>query len=377
MIGIRADANSIIATGHMMRCMTIARALVVQGQAVTFFVADEESLKLFSSFAKEEFEIVSLGTDYRDMESELEILKSELKRRHIEALLVDSYSVTADYFKELSVVCKTAYIDDLKSDIYSVDILINYSGYASEMRYEEAYSDVRGFCKEPTKLLLGLQFAPLRPQFYEGEENSWAESVAIGRASDNAVISGPLTKPGSINVLLSTGGADMCNMIVPVLEDVVSSGLNADITWHVVVGDYVSNAAEIEKLAESEDNIVLHRSVKNMAELMRSCDIAVLAAGTMLTECAALRLPAVFYQVADNQKINVRYFGNTGGMIFAGSVMDGEAAKKQTIEAILGEIKRLSTDESARNAMKECLAGITDGRGAVRIAKALVTNDQA
>ena len=61
--------------------------------------------------------------------------------------------------------------------------------------------------------------------------------------------------------------------------------------------------------------------------------------------------------------------------IFAGSVMDGEADKKQTIEMILREVERLSADESARNAMKECLAGITDGRGAVRIAKALASHD--
>ena len=112
-----------------------------------------------------------------------------------------------------------------------------------------------------------------------------------------------------------------------------------------------------------------------MAQLMRKCDIAVLAAGTMLTECAALRLPAVFYQVADNQKINVRYFGNTGGMIFAGSVMDGDDAKKHTIETIIREINRLSSDERTRNIMKEHLAGVTDGKGAIRISKALAGRD--
>ena len=375
MIGIRADANSIIATGHMMRCMTIARALVMQGQAVTFFVADEESLKLFSSFAKDEFEIVSLGTDYRDMEGELEILQGELKKRHIEALLVDSYSVTADYFKKLSSICRTAYLDDLKSDIYPVDILINYSGYAPEMGYEEAYSHVYGFEKEPTKLLLGLHYAPLRPQFYECEGDSLPGVAEDSQAADHAATPGMANNSGRINVLLSTGGADMCNMIVPVLENVIRSGLNADITWHVVVGDYVSNTPEIEELATSGDNIVLDRSVKNMAQLMRKCDIAVLAAGTMLTECAALRLPAVFYQVADNQKINVRYFGNTGGMIFAGSVMDGDDAKKHTIETIIREINRLSSDERTRNIMKEHLAGVTDGKGAIRISKALAGRD--
>ena len=108
---------------------------------------------------------------------------------------------------------------------------------------------------------------------------------------------------------------------------------------------------------------------------MKSCDVAVLAAGTMLTECAALRLPAVFYQVADNQKINVSFFGNTGGMSFAGSVMGGEADKQQTIENILAEVNRLFRDKDALDVMKEHLAGITDGKGAIRIAKALICKD--
>ena len=46
MIGIRVDSNSIIATGHMMRCITIARQLLSIGGSVTFFIADEESERL-------------------------------------------------------------------------------------------------------------------------------------------------------------------------------------------------------------------------------------------------------------------------------------------------------------------------------------------
>lgn len=43
MIGIRVDANSKIATGHMMRCLAIAGALKSMGENVIFIVADKES----------------------------------------------------------------------------------------------------------------------------------------------------------------------------------------------------------------------------------------------------------------------------------------------------------------------------------------------
>lgn len=351
-IGIRTDANSIIATGHMMRCMTIAETLVMQGQAVTFFVADEESQKLYRDFAVEGTDIVVLHTDYKDMEGELDILLPELEKRDIQTLLVDSYSVTRKYFEELGKSCKVAYLDDLKADIYPVDALINYSGYSVNMEYDKAYSSVHGFNNEATRLFLGLMYAPLRRQFYASE--------FLDKKTDG------------IDVLLSTGGADMCNMIIPVLEGVISKSLNVDMTFHVVIGDFVTNKEEIEKISASAANIELHYSVKDMATLMRSCDVAILAAGTMLTESAACHLPVVFYQVADNQKYNVEYFGSSEGMVFAGNVMGGGDEKARTIDRILDEVKRIASDAGSRKLMERALLDMTDGRGAIRIAEEIV-----
>ncbi|MBQ3796633.1 MAG: UDP-2,4-diacetamido-2,4,6-trideoxy-beta-L-altropyranose hydrolase [Butyrivibrio sp.] len=359
MIGIRADANSIIATGHMMRCLTIAKAIEKQGESVTFFMADEESERLFMSFCEGRYESVVLGTDYRDMESELEVLEKELAERDIEVLLVDSYSVTKNYFDELSKVCRTAYLDDLAKEAYSVDLLINYSGYSENMGYNELYTGIRGHEGQETKLLLGLLYAPLREQFYSDTEN---------HLNSNS---------GRVDILLATGGADMCNMISGVLDKALSEGLlpvneSLSINWHVVVGDFVENPAEVEHYAQKSRNVVIHRSVKDMAGLMRACNLAVLAAGTMLTECAACGLPAIFYQVADNQKYNVEYFGKLEGMIFAGAVHSGEEEKALTIESIIDEVKRMIGDRDRMAAMGDSLFKITDGRGAVRIAKALM-----
>ena len=72
MIGIRADANKIIASGHVMRCITIAKELVALGESVTFFVADNEGKSLVDSVGKEldHFEVVVLGRAYDHMEDE-------------------------------------------------------------------------------------------------------------------------------------------------------------------------------------------------------------------------------------------------------------------------------------------------------------------
>ena len=46
MLYIRTDMNEQIATGHIMRCISIADALTVAGEAVTFILADEQAVDL-------------------------------------------------------------------------------------------------------------------------------------------------------------------------------------------------------------------------------------------------------------------------------------------------------------------------------------------
>jgi len=353
MIGIRVDSNSIIATGHMMRCITIAGQLRSIGESVTFFIADRESERLLRKNMSDlpGVDIVVLDTAWDDLESELPVLIEQLQVRGVDMLLVDSYKVTYDYFKAIDRVCRTAYIDDDHEGIYPVDILINYSGYHDRFDYASDYSGIHGHGDKDTELLLGLMYAPLREQF--GSDG--------GDDSRNG--------GGISNILLSCGGGDTQNMILPTLQVITDCGLNASgMTWHVVVGDYVENADSIESYASMHDGIEIHRSVKDMASLMRSCDLAVVAAGTMLTECAAVRLPAVFYQVADNQRYGTEYWRQPGRMIYAGDVTEDKDA---VIAAIIKEVKGLIGDPDRLNAMRDRLKEITDGRGAARIAKAL------
>ena len=366
MTGIRCDANSIIASGHMMRCLTIAKELVRLGESVTFFVADDESKALFDAYSKDPgIDAVVLGTNWQDMESELDVLIPELGKRTIDRLLVDSYKVTIPYFEKLKEVCSVAYLDDLNEATYPVDILINYSGYYKSLGYEEAYKNTRGHGEDPTKLLLGLQYAPLREQFYKNSDEPF-ENIS-----------------DSISILLTSGGADTRGMLLATLKAAEESGLvDGDLHWQVVVGSLVKDASAIEEFATTHAGITIHRSVTDMAGLMRQCDVAICAAGTMLTECAAIGLPAIFYQVADNQKYNVDYWQSTGGMIFAGDVTGGKGAevgsdeadkaKAAAIGATCRELEILLTDKSKLEDMRKSLGGITDGRGAGRIAEALL-----
>jgi UDP-2,4-diacetamido-2,4,6-trideoxy-beta-L-altropyranose hydrolase len=363
MIGIRADANSIVGAGHLMRCITIAKAILEKEEAVTFFVADSQSQRLLEGNLKDDrVQCVVLGTDFSDMEAELPVLTGELKRRNIEVILVDSYRVTYNYFDELKKTCVVAYMDDLLDMAYPLDVVINYSGYSINMGYSKAYDTMKGHLGEKTKLLLGLKYAPLREQFY-------TDCAPVVRKKEE-----------KFEILVATGGADTCDMLLPLAGELEKIATEGKTSYHVVIGDYVKDAEEVEKAIGSMHGMTAHRSVKNMADLMKRCAMAVVAAGTMLTECAALGLPTVFYQVADNQKFNVDFWGKTGGMIFVGDVSpretDGDIdvinKKKTVIKNICDEIKILGTDKTALDTMSGELKNITDGKGALRIAEVLV-----
>ena len=109
-----------------------------------------------------------------------------------------------------------------------------------------------------------------------------------------------------------------------------------------------------------------------MAYLMNRCDIAVMAAGTMLTECAACGLPTIFYQVADNQKYNVVFWGASEGMFFAGDVSGSGDNKAIVLDNIEDKIINYLNDTENLKVMSDSLKSITDGRGAIRIARALM-----
>ena len=379
MIGIRADANRIIATGHVMRCITIAKEIVSLGERVVFFFADDESKALFDGYSEGigNADTVVMGTAYDDMEGELCTLKKELSNRGVKALLVDSYFVTRKYFEEVSKLCPVAYIDDLGKEAFPVDLLINYSGYYSSVGYESLYEGVTGYKGRATGFLFGLEYAPLRRQFYVGEESE-AGGDLNGKRFETVGDSTVETPDGAdgFHILLTAGGADMHGMIKATLKAAEDYGLleacSNRIEWEVVVGSLVNDAADIQILADRYTNIHLYRNVTDMASLMRRCSLAVVAAGTVLTECAAVRLPAVFYQLADNQKANVEFWKNKEGMAYAGDVSGGELQKTEVIKRICENVALIMKNPQKTALMKNALEGITEGKGAALIAKELI-----
>ena len=335
---VRADGNSEIGMGHLMRCLTIAEACRELHMEVCFLLADDACVHMVRERG---FQSRILDTDYRQMDSELPQLSPILSGEENALLLVDSYQVTGSYLQTLSDILPVIYMDDLGERFWPVQAIVNYNHYATHLSYETWYRNGR------TKLLLGSIYAPLRPMF-------------AGAGVDYEV------RRQVKNILILTGGSDSLRIAEKLTENLKSD----EITLQVVCGPFSQSLDRLQELEREwgTERLQVRSNVSDMASLMAACDLAVSAAGSTLYELCALGVPTISFTFADNQLAGATEFNRIGIIPYAGDF-------RQEPEKALGEIRlqveRLCTDSRVRRTLSCRMREIIDGRGAIRLAEEL------
>lgn len=351
MVVIRADANSKIGMGHVMRCLSVADALVKRGEEVLFVTADDTPVPLLT---KKGVPYRVLHTDYADMEAELPELLAVLRELTLRAespeaallqrntsILVDSYYVTEKYLAALKSRITTIYMDDIYAFSYPVDMLINYNIYGEEMGYEKdaAFAD--------TKLLLGTEYVPLREEFSAGVQQRTAANCGI---------------------LITTGGSDSFNLAGQLLMEAMKYDALKEKEYHVVSGSLNPHIGELQALAQKHENIHIHCNVTNMAELMAESEVALSAGGSTLYELCAMGVPVIAFSFAENQERLVQTFVKRGIAQYGGNYRtDGNKMIQNTIAGL----ETLLEDENLRTEYRKKARTLVDGKGADRIAEAI------
>lgn len=329
MVHIRVDANNIIATGHLFRCISIAEALREHGEDVTFVMADNNGVSILEG----RFPYIILDTDWRDMNSELAILRDILVQENAKKLIIDSYQVTENYLSELKKYVKTIYIDDVNAFYYDVDELICYANYYRNNKYEERYSK--------TKLLLGCNYVPLRKEF---------------RNVPDKVI-----KPDVDELLIMSGGTDSYNYIGNILENIDSSQYKR---VNAICGRYNVNYDVLYKKYKGT-NVNIVRSADNIIDYMLNADIAISASGVTLYELCACGTPTLSYVMADNQIDNAIQFDKDGIIAYMGDIRKGNV-----INNIINNLK--TYDMKTRQIQSLRMKKYVDKNGALNIAEEVI-----
>ncbi len=344
-IFFRTDGNKEIATGHIMRCLTIARACKKKGASVKFVVSDTESVSLLQErfLCDEEFPVYCLHSNYREMIVEVPALTSLLEAEDSGNaklwLFIDSYFATPAYFDMLSPYCKTAYLDDLRSFDCNVDLVVNYDTDQECAFYQNA-----------ADRLLGIQYAPLREQF----QNTVYE-----------------VRPEVKNILLSTGGTDPYGIAGKILDAVSEIPLLRTMHYHIITAGTNARYNVLQAMSDKNPRIHIHKGVTDMASLMASCDLAVSAGGTTLCELCAVGVPTVSFLMADNQRTAVETFSVKKLIPCAGDVRNNTAGK-EVIEHITDFMTHMSQNVDNRKKSSHAMRAFLDGCGAAKIADRLL-----
>lgn len=340
MIWIRGDANKDIGMGHVMRCLTVAEVLRDRGEEVCFLLASEDAVPLLQ---KKGFSYLVLHSDYRQPEEELEQLE-ELLVAHTPALfLADGYFFTPAYYEVVGKHTKVACFEDMGQVDPKVDLLINYNIYADEALYPERHAKA---------YLCGAGYIPLREEF---TRESAPDSMDIRETARK--------------VLLTTGGADRYNLAGQILEYALEHPESSNLEYYVVSGAANHHLPVLQALENKYKNIHLCVAVEQMAELMKSCDVAITAGGSTMYELSAVGVPFVCFSFAENQQKLVDTYGENGWSAYAGNYLTRE---QTMIPEMIESIMTLVSDSGYRRRLSQNLRTLVDGKGAWRIAQALL-----
>lgn len=338
MIYIRTDANSEIASGHLMRCLTIAREVRRLGGEVCFLLSDKKSEHELLIRLKEEenWDIKILMSDYRNPEAELEKLFKLISPTPKDCILVDSYFVTTHYLEHLNEQIRVIYLDDLQKFDYSVDTIINYDLVVEHDFYRNAL-----------KVYAGGKYAPLRSMFEDVDYE---------------------VKEQLKNVLLATGGTDPVGFAPSFVEYFYSREELRTVTLHVLVGSMSQHKEALYRLAEHNTRVCLHENISEVSTLMKECDAAVCAGGNTLYELCAVGVPTIGFALSKSQIPCLSIFEQMEVIPYL-----GEADKKGIFEEIYAKLMEFSGSVSVREKASKKEKATVDGKGATRIAQILLT----
>lgn len=329
MLYIRADGNSKIGMGHIMRCVSIAREIERKGKKVTFLIASGEPMDVLE---EAQIAYIVLNTDYSDMEAEKNVLHKILKQG--DKILVDSYFVTTDYLTYLKQYGEVFYIDDVHSFEYPVDVVINGNIYGDREQYRA--QAVLGGCK----------YSPLRREY---------QSARLKRKPER--------------ILLTTGSSDPYKLTEKIVNAILQDEMLCTQSIDIVCGKFNESFAALKKLEEQYSNIKVYKNVSNMWEMMQSAMLAITAGGTTMTELSCMGVPIVCFSFVDNQDRIVKTFADDGYAHYGGFYME---KKDLLVTELCVAAKELVSDKCLREHYSKKLMELVDGKGCERIADTLI-----
>jgi spore coat polysaccharide biosynthesis protein SpsF len=330
----RADATPGTGAGHVMRCMAIAEAWTLEGGRAACLGAMPASIA--ERFEARGVDVLALpeGTQPGSPEDAALVVRTA-RERGARVVVLDGYAFDARYLAAARGAHVTAYVDDHEQQGLPVDVVIDPNAGA------------RQGSRGGPRVLAGSAFTPLRAEI---ARTAPPERSFEGRAP---------------SLLLAFGGSDPARLSARGLRAALAVSERAPLHVTVLAGPMHPDLDALTALSAAPGVSLVH-DAREVGPLFAATDLALAAAGSTAWELAAMGVPMLLVQVADNQRAVIE-------PLVAGGVakrLDREVAEQAAaFEAAIEQFIRTDPDELRR--MSEAGRRVVDGRGAARIARTL------
>lgn len=361
-IVFRCDASLQIGAGHVMRCLTLANALSLEGHECTFICKAHAGhlIEKISQNGHQAYALaVAIDSDKQVGDSAYRLdhshwlgssqaldatqCQQSLSHHTIDWLIVDHYALDYEWESRLRAYAKRIMvIDDLADRAHDCDLLLDQNLGTQDTDYARL---VPSHCK----LMTGTKYALLRPEFAEWRDYSLRRRQLA---------------PKLKTLLINLGGVDKNNVTTQILKALVESALPIDCAIQVIMGataPYIDSVRKVASELPWQTDIIVN--AENMAELMANADLAIGASGSTTWERCCLGLPSIQLVIADNQA-NIASYLQAQKVAF---IIHRDSIRSQLTQII----KTLVQHPQHLSEVSYKCSTITDGLGTEKVRKLL------
>jgi len=261
MIIFRTNGGQKTGLGHIMRCLSLAKAIKQTQKTTIIFRINKE----LEPFVKTKGFQTQIAESYNQQDVK-QIIKQNPKY-----VVFDSYLSTSQYLETIQREILLIQFDD-NNDIYNpivADIVINGNIHTESLNYQSK--------NQNTQFLLGPKYLIMREAYWQDTE------ITKGKG-----------------ILITTGGSDFLHLMPKFIKALQKTSF----LKKIIIGPAYeeSEIEEIIKLTNNNQTFQLIHKPTSLKEHIANSEMVITAAASTVYEVLRLKKIPIIYTLAENQK---------------------------------------------------------------------------
>jgi len=329
-IAFRTDSSFTIGTGHVHRCLNIARKFKEKKIKCYFF--SNKYPGNINKIIKNEFDLFKLSTKYSkniysdknnitDANSTIKLIK----KLNIDLLFLDSYLINEKWEKKISKFCKIVFLSDFLDRKSYCDYYINYNTL-----YEDPYMEKN--LPQDSKKLIGTNYSIVK-KFSINKKKKLKKKITV-----------------------FMGGVDKKNFTKKLVSS-LSDKLFENFEKNIIIGVRNRNINHIKKQVDNlKDFKIIKGNKKNLYSIFSNSKLVITGVSTSMHEHLALGTNSI---VIPQNKLQNRIINNLSSLNLINFAKYKKEIDKNYINKILNQKNLLIK--------KKILKNLIDTKGSDRI----------